>query len=258
MTGAGGFLGGRIRQCLSENGSMVIAISDRGNGLDLSPRISCSMLDQLGPLYRDVLVLCGAMYYKGDDSQKLSEMHAYNCIYTQRVVDAFIRAGGTRVCFFSSYMQLYSESSQPYAGAYIETKRRMLDYINCQHRVEVLNLVIYDNWCSGDSRPKFVPLLLNALENEREFLIPAPDTLMDIADSDALAIEVAHQIQSFEPKSISMATGEPVTLGDLARSIEYSFGATGSIKYGDEPPVNRSLPYVDLPERQLACAVGIL
>ena len=256
MTGVGGFLGGKIRQRLSDKGSSVIAISDKGNGLDLSPRISCSMLGQLGPLPRDVLVLCGAMYYKGHDPQKLSEMQAYNCTYTQRVVDTFVRAGGTRVCFFSSYMQLYSELSQPYAGEYIETKRRTLDFINSQNQVEVLNLVIYDNWCAGDHRPKFVPLLLNALENGREFLIPAPDKLMDISDSDSLAIEVAHQIQSFEPKSISIATGEPVTLGDLAGFIARSFGDASLVRCGVEFPVCKHLPYIDLPERQITFAFG--
>lgn len=248
MTGTGGFLGSKIRRYAQiDNIASVFAVSDSVNRQnDMYAQVTSLDLRNLGPFQDDVLVLCGADYYKGNDPKQIRLMRAYNCDYTRFVIDQFLDGRGRKIVFFSSYMQLYATAAEPYAEQYLETKREMLDYISADARARVLNLYIYDNWAVDDVRSKFVPLLIQTLSNGLEFNIPSPDTLIDLCDAEALAKTIAGRCITFEEGVLSLGTGTPLSLRECAELFIRGLGLKDRVNFGVNAPHHHFIPYSDL------------
>lgn len=245
MTGAGGFLGTKIRRRLqADNNASVVAVREiikaRGH---MCAQTTVAAMPQLGSFEQDVLVLCGATYYKGSDPKQIALMRAYNCDFTKLVIERFINGRGRKIIFLSSYMQLYTADAEPYANQYLRTKREVLDYIFFDPKVSVLNLYIYDNWAIDDIRLKFVPMLLKTLLEGQEFNIPAPDTLMDLCDAEALASVIASMCLRFEEGEVSLASGVPLTLREVAELFISSLRLKDRVNFGVDAPHHNFVPY---------------
>lgn len=247
MTGAGGFLGSKVRLRIQRSGAAsIVAVSESGRDFKLGNRMSVSDMPTIGPFDNDVLVLCGAHYYKGDDPSQIASMQSYNCAYTRLVLDQFVNNRGRKIIYFSSFMQLFCRNKRPYAGWYVQTKQDMLDYARNDPRVKLLNLYIYDTWARDDDRPKFLPTLIDALSRGQTFNIPSPDTLMDLCDADSVADAVAFFCNTFDEGSLALCTGMPMTLREIAESAVSSLGLQGGLTFGDVAPYFSCLPYVDV------------
>lgn len=244
MTGVGGFLGSKIRRHLqADNTASVISV---GESLKTHPQTTAAALSHLGPYDKDVLVLCGASYYKGNDPAQIALMRAYNCEYTKLVIDQFMQNRGWRIVFFSSYMQLYATGAEPYADRYLQTKREVLNYISTETKASLLNLFIYDNWAVDDPRPKFVPMLLRTLQEGREFNVPAPDTLMDLCDAEALTSTIALLCLKFDDGVVSLGTGIPMSLKEVVEQFIGGLGLEDRVNFGIDVPHHNFIPYTNL------------
>ena len=245
LTGSGGFLGKKILRRLSQCGCgdvFRVGEFDRHDGAyGFYP---ASTLDSQILSESDTLILCGAQYYKGQNPELIAEMWRYNFEYTGDAIRKFAAEGGRNIVFFSSYMQLYD--SAPYASDYLDTKRNILASIECDTRLTVLNLYIYDNWCGGDTRPKILPYLLKAEQTRSRFSVPSPDALIDICDSNALVESIVSQVIDFKGGARSLATGSPTTLREMVNTFCSREYVNNFVDFGVNLPSTAFLPYVDL------------
>lgn len=246
LTGAGGYLGSKILKALAElKQTRISLIGESALNSDPYPKYGISELSTRQHFRQDdVLVLCGAQYYKGSDLSTIQQMRAYNVDYTLKIVDAFVSKGGKFIVTLSSYMQLYRNKSPHRPVEYVQTKQIVYEYVASVGRVSLLNLYLYDNWSADDQREKFVPKLLDALTSGADFRIPYPDILIDIADANSLAGMIAHLIISQAEGSYSLATFRPVRLLDVASKMSSYFESNANIIMGDRH-FSEPLPYID-------------
>lgn len=251
LTGAGGFLGGKLLQIIKNSKKfkpILVGQVDHYQGkFELCENADFSLFAPLCD--RDVLVLCGAQYYKGHDPCVIKEMWDYNWAYSKILIDRFVERGGSRIVFFGSYLQLYNEFSAPYARDYIMTKKRLLGYAQTKTS-DMLNLYLYDNWGCGDYREKLIPKLLSSLNEKRYFEIPDPEALIDICCSYQLCDEIVRVIANNVRGNFSLCTGRPKSLrevvGTLVRGLDLQEEAEHLIIWGNPNRTGSLLiPYLD-------------
>lgn len=246
LTGGGGHLGGKILRAFLESCHKNITLIGETLGLpkthrrcDLATFRSQEQFDQ-----DDVLILCGAQYYKGSDVSIIEQMRTYNVDYTLSVLECFLVAGGQYVVYFSSYMQLYCNESNHRPAHYIKTKQLILNYLLSLRQVKLLNLYLYDNWSNDDCREKFVPKLLNALGSHEEFEITYPDTLIDLTEANLLADRIVNLIRERTLGSFSLASARPVTLFELASQVSSNYESRSAIVIGNRH-FSEPIPYIE-------------
>lgn len=245
LSGAGGWIGAKLRAHLSRKKHTVISVGEDILHSDGFSRLSIGHFDRLNSVRNDILVLCGASYYKGDAEDKLAEMVAYNVDYTTKLIDQFIARGGSKILFFSSYLQLFENDRVPYAKAYVYSKDTVLSYLKNLASVELLNIYLYDNWHNDDTRSKFLPLLLNALRTGSRFEIPSPGTLINLCTTESLIRTLGSLIENFEARQWSLCAPKTHTLKEVAAAFIRSENGDECVTFGSVPPLVRQLPFVD-------------
>lgn len=177
LTGGSGFLGGCLRNRIIRDG---LAFSEIRRDIVVvdghsQPHNGDSKLiaKAISHLENPVLVHLAAHFVSRHNSENLQKIVSGSVGFSALVYDAFFNAGGRAVVTASSAWQYDVSGSSKPANLYAALKScalHLLSYYLENNKASGTELVFFDTYGPGDSRPKLIPQLLRSWNENEEFI----------------------------------------------------------------------------------------
>lgn len=253
VTGATGFVGGRLAHMLVDDGWQVRAVvrpgSERGR---LPSTVACHVDDgTAGALERAVAAaspsVCfhlAGMVLGNHRPSDVPDLVAANVAFGARLAEALAARPGTLLVNAGTYWQ--HVDGEPYrpAALYAATKQaleEMLRYYSHGGLLKVVTLKLFDTYGPHDPRPKLLNLLLDAAASGEPLDTSGGEQLVDLVHVDDVcrAFVVASSTFAATPAplfvSYSVGSGAPISLRDLAAKVEAVTGRRVDARWGARP-----------------------
>jgi nucleoside-diphosphate-sugar epimerase len=256
ITGAAGFVGGRLARKLSANGWEVHGIVRRPPGDPTVRAIAgvCSAhyhdgsmdsLARLVALTRPTVVFHLAARFVADHrSQDVGPLIHDNILFGTQLLEAMSGAGARRIVNAGSAWQHFRNAEYSPVGLYAATKKAyadLLQYYVEAHDIQAVTLELSDTYGPGDVRRKLIPMMLEAEQMKRELSMvrgELPLNFVHVDDAVSAFIVAAGRLiedQVAGHEVYAVRSNEPVVVKDLFAIWEKARGTHLAARWGERP-----------------------
>lgn len=250
LTGATGFVGGRLAQLLVEQGWNVHVIVRPGSARKLLHETSLTVHvdDGVTPLHGIVAAaepevcfhLAGSFVGVHSDVD-IQRFVVDNVLFGTRLADAFATEMGE--CYFvntGSYWQNAGGREYHPVALYAATKQAFQDILQFyaeSGRLRVANLKLFETYGRSDGRPKLLNLLLEAAAKATPIGLSDGRQLVDLVhvdDAAAACLAALRVIRAPSPRfqSYAVTSGRPLQLRKLVELVSEIVGREVPVEWG--------------------------
>jgi nucleoside-diphosphate-sugar epimerase len=257
LTGATGFVGGRVLRTMLSHGWRVAALvrgdaarlRERGNGEVLCCPYAGRYDDVRAALSAsrpDVVVHLASCFRVRHTAEDLDQLVDANLRLGLQLAEAMAQAGCSRLVNAGTAWQHFEDRPYAPANLYAATKQALevlLRYYADAHGLRVVTLKLFDTYGPGDRRNKLIPLLKRTAETGEPLGLSPGEQRIDLVhvDDAAAAFELAARRllvlkeRAGRMASYAVSSGCGLTLRELVREIEAVIGRPLPLKWGERP-----------------------
>ncbi|MCU1490068.1 MAG: NAD-dependent dehydratase [Acidimicrobiaceae bacterium] len=250
ITGAAGFIGGRLAAQLVQQGWEVHALVRRSSntddlaGLGISLHVDdgvSALHDVVGAAGPDVCFHLAGYFVGSHRDGDIARLVADNVLFGTRLADALASRGGCTLVNAGTYWQHADGAPYRPVALYAATKQAFQDVL--RYYVERTNLAVvtlkfFETYGPGDSRPKLLNLLLDAAASGRSIGVSPGQQLVDLVHvEDAVAACLAAAAPSLAARgsgyhSFAVTSGAPLQLRQLVEQVGEAIGRPVPVEWG--------------------------
>lgn len=249
VTGATGYIGGRLAATLAADGQQVSALVRGSSDPSALPDgVTAIVMPErardLAPLLADVapevvyhLATC---FRGGHTTDDIEPLVTANVLFGTQLAEA-LSAAPPRVFVNTGTVWQRDEAGgyQP-AALYAATKQAMEDILRFyagSGALRVADVKLFDTYGPGDPRGKLLALLASAADSGTALLMSPGEQLIDLlhVDDVVAALRAAADAASEPWSSWSASSGDAHTLRDLVALFERATGRTVPVEWGARP-----------------------
>ncbi len=256
ITGATGFVGGRLARRLAAEGWEVHGVVRRPPG---------------DPVVRALAGICDAHYHDGSTESLarivalsrptvvfhlaacfVAEHHASdveplvrdNIVFGAQLLEGMSAAGAKRIVNAGSAWQHFKNAEYSPVSLYAATKKAFADllqfYVDAS-RFQAITLELSDTYGPGDTRRKLIPIMAEAEQNKRELSMVSGDlplNFVHVDDAVNAFIVAARRLlanSSATHDIFAVRSNEPVAVKDLFSIWETARGTPLAARWGARP-----------------------
>ncbi len=249
VTGATGFVGGRLAALLGEHGWKVHAVrraeSSRpvpaGVEVHLHDGTTAHLIDLAATLRPDVAFHLASLFRAEHRPEDVVPLVEANVVFGAQLLEALDRAGCRRIVDAATGWQHYRGADYDPVGLYAATKQAFADilaYWVSARGFAAITLELNDTYGPGDPRPKLIPSLLRAAAAGRRMPLSAGEQRLDLVQVDDVAEAFAlagRRICGGSPatgrrETYAVSSGEAIPLREVVDRLRRAcpVGARGS------------------------------
>jgi len=262
ITGAAGFVGGRLARKLADEGWEVHGIVRRPPG-DPAVRVlstfasahyhdgTTESLMRLVALSRPTVVFHLAARFVADHRPgDVAPLINDNILFGAQLLESMREAGARRIVNAGSAWQHYRNAEYSPVGLYAATKKAfadLLQYYVEAHSVQAITLELSDTYGPDDVRRKLITIMLDAEKSERPMSMvqgELPLNFVHVDDAVSAFIVAARRLLANETKAhdvYAVRSNEPVTVKELFAIWEKARSKSLAARWGERPYRDREV-----------------
>ncbi len=273
ITGATGFIGGRLARRLVADGDLVHAVVRRPDGDPLvaalmADGVAChrhdgtlaSMRAIVGAAKPDVVFHLATRFVGTHQDADIEPLVRDNIAFGAQLLEAVRQLPNPRLVDTGSAYQHVGNADYSPASLYAATKEAfsaIVEFYATRLGVRVVTLELGDTYGQGDTRRKLIPLMLEAERTGKPMQMVPADTLIDLVyvDDAVEAFVIAGTRTSIAAgrETFAVRSGAPVTVAQLFEHWAAARGKRLDARWGARPasPTDATEPWtrgVVLPE----------
>ncbi len=256
ITGATGFVGGRLARRLSAEGWEVHGIVRRPPG-DPAMRAlsgicdahyhdgSMESLARLVALSRPTVVFhLAARFVAEHHTADVEPLIRDNIVFGAQLLEAMNAAGAKRIVNAGSAWQHFKNADYSPVSLYAATKKAFADilqfYVDA-NQFQAITLELSDTYGPGDTRRKLIPIMLDAELNKRELSMVSGDlplNFVHVDDAVEAFVVAANRLLANADTThevFAVRSNEPVAVKELFGIWERSRGTALTARWGERP-----------------------
>jgi nucleoside-diphosphate-sugar epimerase len=256
ITGAAGFVGGRLARKLADEGWEVHGIVRRPPG-DPAVRLlstfasahyhdgATESLMRLVALSRPTVVFHLAARFTADHRPSdVAPLINDNVLFGTQVLEAMRDAGAKRIVNAGSAWQHYGNAEYSPVGLYAATKKAfadLLQYYVEAHGVQAITLELSDTYGPDDVRRKLIPIMLEAEKTERPMSMVSgelPLNFVHVDDAVNAFIVAARRLLANDTRAhdvYAVRSNEVMSVKELFAIWEKVRGKSLKARWGERP-----------------------
>ena len=256
ITGAAGFVGGRLAKKLSDEGWEVHGLVRRPPG-DPAVRALAAFasahfhdgtmesLAKLVAVSRPTVVFHLAARFVADHRPADVALLIHdNILFGTQLLEAMRVAGAKRIVCAGSAWQHYKNAEYSPVGLYAATKKAfadLLQYYVEAHAVRAITLELSDTYGPNDARRKLIPIMLEAERSERPMSMVSgelPLNFVHVDDAASAFVVAARRLVANDTAAhdvFAVRSTEPVSVKELFAIWEKARGKPLSAHWGERP-----------------------
>ena len=256
VTGATGFVGGRLAKRLADEGWEVHSLVRRPPG-DPAVRTlsaigdahyhdgSMESLQRLVSLSRPTVVFHLAARFVADHRPSdVDGLIHDNILFGTQLLEAMRAAGAKRIVNAGSAWQHYRNAEYSPVGLYAATKKAfadLLEYFVEAHGVHAVTLELSDTYGPDDVRRKLIPLMLEAEQTKRGLSMvrgELPLNFVHVDDAVSAFMVAAKRLRSNQVAGhevFAVRSNEAVVVKELFEIWEKARGTRLAARWGERP-----------------------
>jgi nucleoside-diphosphate-sugar epimerase len=256
ITGATGFVGGRLARKLASKGWEVHGVVRRPPGDPAVRALSgvCSShyhdgtmesLTKIVALSRPTVVFhLAARFVSEHRTADVAPLIADNVLFGTELLEAMHAAGAKRIVNAGSAWQHFQNAEYSPVSLYAATKKAfadLLQYFVEANGVQAVTLELSDTYGPGDVRRKLVPLMLEAEKMQRELSMvrgELPLNFVHVDDAVSAFIVAAERLTGGHVAGhevYAVRSNEPVLVKELFAIWEQARGTRLAARWGERP-----------------------
>jgi nucleoside-diphosphate-sugar epimerase len=256
ITGATGFVGGRLARRLAAEGWEVHGIVRRPPG-DPAMRAlagicdahyhdgSMESLTRLVALSRPTVVFhLAARFVAEHHASDVEPLIRDNIMFGAQLLEAMSAAGAKRIVNAGSAWQHFRNADYSPVSLYAATKKAFADllqfYVEAS-RMSAITLELSDTYGPGDPRRKLIPIMLDAEKNARELSMVSGDlplNFVHVDDAVSAFVTAARRLLASTETThevFAVRSNEPVAVRELFSIWEKARGTALAARWGERP-----------------------
>lgn len=257
VTGATGFVGGHLVRRLLEDGWEVHALTRAGSSA-LPAGVKAHVMDggTAGVLAGvresapDVVFHLAALFLAAHGPDDVEPLVSSNVLFGAQLLEAM--ADLPRPCLVSAgtaWQHFRGDAYEP-VNLYAATKQAFEDvaaYYVSARGLAMITLDLYDTYGPGDTRPRLLPMLLDAAGTGNVVGLSPGEQLLHFVHADDVAgafLAAAAALQadpSPRAATYTVPSAEPITLRELVAVVERATGETIDVEWGARPYRDREV-----------------
>jgi nucleoside-diphosphate-sugar epimerase len=256
ITGATGFVGGRLARRLAAEGWEVHGIVRRPPG-DPAVRAlagigdahyhvgSIDSLMRLVALSRPTVVFhLAACFVAEHTTADVEPLIRDNIVFGAQLLEAMTAAGAKRIVNAGSAWQHFRNAEYSPVSLYAATKKAFADLLQFYveaNGMHAVTLELSDTYGPGDSRRKLIPIMLDAEKNKRALSMVSGDlplNFVHVDDAVSAFVAAARRVLASIHAShdiFAVRSNEPVAVKELFSIWERARGTALAARWGERP-----------------------
>lgn len=250
VTGATGFIGGRLTRLLLSEGWRVAVLAREYSHTDgLPAEVTVHRIDEDADRLRDTVAAAApdvvfhlaSLYLADHQPGQVDALVESNILFVTRLAEAMTRAGVHRLVNTGTAWQ-HAAGDRP-VNLYAATKRaaaEMLRYYQDARGLSVVTLTLFDSYGPGDTRRKLVQLLVEAALTGGPLGLSPGEQRIDLTHVDdiAAAFLVAAERLLGADRPLDerfFVGGDRLSVRELAASVGAALGRPVPAQFGERP-----------------------
>lgn len=254
VTGATGFIGGRLARRLAADGRSVVALARPGSDTTALAADGIAVIRDDGTAAGlavavtkcapTVIFHLAAHFVARHTTADVDALVAANLALPTRLAEAAVAAGGPPVVTAGTAWQLDDDGSERPHGLYAAMKQAaetIFAHYAATDGLKVACLRLYETWGPADPRRKLLPLLLSTLTSGETLALSPGEQRLDFVHVDDVVGAFLHaetRLCAAEPgrfERFAVRSGRPVSIRDLVAIVERIAGRSPPVTFGVRP-----------------------
>lgn len=250
LTGAGGFIGHRLKTRLTAQGAAVHSLVRRSDGPEehIISGEGLAAVENLEKILRtvqpDLVIHLASLFLAQHTSADIDDLIDSNVRLGLRLLEAMDRAGVRRIINTGTFWQHFENRDYDPVNLYAATKQAFEDlllyYANARG-FACATLQLYDTYGPGDTRAKILALLERTAREGSHLGMSPGEQLLDLVHVDDVcaAFELC-AVRMIEGNTAghevyAVSSGSPMRLRDIVQLFQETSGRTLDIGWGERP-----------------------
>jgi nucleoside-diphosphate-sugar epimerase len=252
LTGATGFIGGKLATRLVEQGWQVHAVlRESSSANELPPQVTPHRHDGsvagltaiIRAITPDIVFHLASLYLADHRSDQIEDLVASNILFPAQLAEAMVSAGVTRLVNTGTAWQHFEGAAYNPVNLYAATKQACMDLLRYYSEacgLSVVTLKLFDTYGAGDKRRKLVQLLVDAAQSGEVLDMSPGEQVLDLTHVDDVvgAFVIAGRLL-LEAKTLMfenyLVSGERLTVREIAAIVSEVLGRSVSPNFGGRP-----------------------
>lgn len=249
ITGASGFIGGRVARRLLDAGWTVHAVVREGSPVPegavpvVHTGSASSLVAQIAGLDIDVTFHLASLYLAEHNPGNLDDLINSNVLFSAQVAEAVVQAGCRRFINTGTAWQNYRGERYLPVNFYAATKQAFQDLLIYYHDalgLSCITLKLFDTFGPGDPRRKLIQILIDAIHSRQHLDMSPGEQVVDLTHVDdvvdALMAAADRLLLTSGPVwETYLLSGERYRVRDLASYVSEAIGLPLQVNFGGRP-----------------------
>ena len=258
MTGATGYIGGKVLERLADDGHQVYAVVRNASRLEsIKDKVAgvvystpyLQLYEAFAKIQPDAYINLAGSYAGKHTPEKIQGLFDGNVILPTYVTDAVVKAGCRKVIHTASYQQCYHGAPYSPVNLYAATKQSFEDvllyYAACEG-VCAITLQLFDTYGADDTRRKVFNLVRMLQEGEHLGLSPGEQKLYfcyisDVVEAYITALELLEKQEAGTYHRYAVRGESPVSLKEFAEKYCVLSGKRLFLDWGARDYMDREI-----------------
>jgi len=238
VTGGTGFIGSKLIEVLLSNNLNVHVLTRQeykkirslGNNrlhFHYYDGSASSVLTAIDISKPKIVFHLASLFVAEHQSEDIDKLIESNILLCTQLLEAMAKNNVKYIVNATTCWKYYESNQYNPANLYAATKKAAEDIIEYYHQAEsikYLNLLIFDTYGKGDTRCKFINILINACDRSEDFLMSAGEQYLNLTHvhdvAEAFVTAGTHLIEGrFQSGEFAVRGSEEFKLIDLASML---------------------------------------
>lgn len=245
ITGSTGFIGQNVLKKLGHKYNFIcLNRSNKSNQSIIYDGTYESIQNGLKDKKIDTILHLATLFKSQHKSGDITDLISSNITLGCHLLEWAMQNKIHNLINFGSYAQSIDGTNDISQNLYTTTKtafEKLIEYYVQNFELKCLNLYLYDTYGPGDTRPKLINLIINALlKNEKLGMSPGDQEICylyidDVLSAIELAIDTVESLNKNEFKKYGLYNKEVVTVKNLVKLTESTLGKKLNSDFGFYP-----------------------